>query len=120
MAELHAKTQIGFRKEEGSSQRYGLFSIFFSKLCLLLFLSMCISAFSMSPNHLPFLPFSVNSFAAHFLFFLLSLSPHYFVIPGKSHLSVLSLLTPFNFFLRLPSLFSPSLYFVTFVSADTA
>lgn len=34
-------------------------------------------------------------------FFFHSLSPHYFIIPGKTYLSVLSFLVPFNSLLRL-------------------
>jgi len=97
-------------KEKAGARGMACFPIF-SKFSLLLFLSVCISAFSVSPNHLSFLSFSVNSFAAHFVFFLLFLSPHCFVIPGKSDLSVLSLLTPFNCFLRLFHLFFPPLCF---------
>lgn len=66
---------------------------------------LCVSQLSQCLPTIFHSSFSVNSFAAHFVFFLPSLSPPYLVIPGKSHLSVLSLLTPFNAFLRLFLLF---------------
>lgn len=102
-AELHAKPLVSGR--EGLGGRHCLFFHFFNRfsipfpVCLhflSVFQQMLVSLFLFFSFFFP-----VNSTAAHFIFLFPSGFHHYFIIPGKCHLYVLCLLTPFRPFLRL-------------------